>query len=372
MKYVDEFRSPETARQLVQQIRASATRRWAIMEVCGGQTHSLLRHGIDLELADCIDLIHGPGCPVCVTPSRAVDLAIQLSLTPGVVLASFGDMFRVPGTAGSLQTARVSGGNLLMVYSPVDAVRFAAEHPDQHVVFFSVGFETTAPAAALAALQARSRGLKNFSLLMSNVRVLPAMNALMGQPGNRVQGFLAAGHVCCITGYHEYEEFVAQHRVPVVVTGFEPTDLLQGLLECVKQLEHSSCRVVNRYGRAVCRSGNAAALNMMTEVFEVTDPEWRGMGQIPAGGFRLRDSFAEYDTHRRFSLTSEPCNIESGCRAGDVLTGRLVPSDCPEFGRGCTPETPLGAPMVSTEGACAAYFRYHRFPADSSREEMPA
>ena len=363
MKFIDEFRDPVLAAELVRRIRDAVTKRWVLMEVCGGQTHSLLRHGIDVELQDAVELIHGPGCPVCVTDVSAIDLAQQLAKLPGVVLASFGDMLRVPGSHGSLLTARATGANVIMVYSPVDAVCHAQSHPDQQVVFFAVGFETTAPATALAVLQAHQLGLENFSVLVSHVRVQPAMEALMQAPDNRVQGFLAAGHVCSITGYDSYDDFAKRYRVPVVVTGFEPVDLLQGILECVKQLEAGTAEVRNAYGRSVERFGNPAAQRVVETVYEIDDRAWRGFGVVPAGGYRLRDEFATYDAQRHFGLTctSETVDVATQrCKAGEVLSGRLKPCDCPEFGKACTPDSPLGAPMVSSEGACAAYFRYHR------------
>ena len=363
MKFIDEFRDPVFAADLVRQIKCTARRPWVLMEVCGGQTHSLLRHGIDVELQDVVELIHGPGCPVCVTDISTIDLAQQLALLPDVVLTSFGDMLRVPGSNGSLLTARAAGANVKTVYSPLDAVGYAQSHPDQQVVFFAVGFETTAPATALAVLQAHQRGLKNFSVLVSHVRVQPAMEALMQDPDNRIQGFLAAGHVCTITGYDSYANFATRFRVPVVVTGFEPVDLLQGILDCVTQLESGKSEVSNSYGRSVERFGNPAAARVVDTVYEIADRAWRGFGVIPAGGYNLRGGYANYDAQQRFKPTGTRSAHESEdlqrCRAGDVLSGRLKPCDCPEFGKACTPDSPLGAPMVSSEGSCAAYYRYH-------------
>ncbi len=363
MKFIDEFRDPVLATELVRRIRATAKQPWVLMEVCGGQTHSLLRHGIDVELQGTVELIHGPGCPVCVTDISAIDLAQQLASLPGVVLASFGDMLRVPGSQGSLLTARATGGKVMMVYSPVDAVRYAQSHADQQVVFFAVGFETTAPATALAVLQAHQLGLENFSVLVSHVRVQPAMEALMQAPDNRVQGFLAAGHVCSVTGYDSYDDFAKRHRVPVAVTGFEPVDLLQGILECVTQLESGKVEVRNTYGRSVERLGNPAAQRVVETVYEIADRAWRGFGVIPGGGYRLREKYAAFDAERRFHRVYSSGKDDSAaaqrCRAGDVLSGRLKPCACPEFGKACTPDSPLGAPMVSSEGACAAYYRYH-------------
>ena len=375
MKYVDEFRDASAAQRIISQIRECATRPHVVMEVCGGQTHNLLRYGLDDELRDTVELLHGPGCPVCVTPAEDIDLAVQLARHEGVTLASFGDMLRVPGTSQSLGDARAAGGRVRIVYSPVDAVRIAQRNPDQHVVFFAVGFETTAPATALAVLQAERLGLENFSLLVSHVRVQPAMEALMLAPGNRVEGFLAAGHVCTITGFTSYEEFAGRFGVPVVVTGFEPIDLLEGIRDCLQQLESGKAHVTNQYARSVRRAGNPHALAAINQVYEVADRRWRGFGVIENGGLRLRANLQTFDARSRFAhLTPTP--PESGivysavpldrpavphldCPAAEVLSGRMRPSDCPHFGVRCSPEQPLGAPMVSSEGACAAYFRYH-------------
>ncbi len=366
MKFLDEFRDPVLASRLVQQIKSAASRPWVIIEVCGGQTHSLLRHGIDIELRGVVELIHGPGCPVCVTDIAAIDVAQQIAMLPKVMLASFGDMLRVPGTHGSLLTARAAGAQVMTVYSPLDAVIYAQQHPDTEVVFFAVGFETTIPSTALAVLQAQQLGLRNFSVLASHVRVLPAMEALMEAPNNRVQGFLAAGHVCVITGYNHYQEFARRNRVPVVVTGFEPVDLLQGILECVTQMEASNFQVQNSYGRTVDRHGNLDAQRIVESVYEVADQSWRGFGIIPSGGYRLRKQFEPFDARKRFEsqlATDRPLDqtepVEQRCQAGLVMSGRLKPCDCPEFATTCTPDSPLGSPMVSSEGACAAYYRYH-------------
>ncbi len=359
MKFLDEFRNPELARRLVEQIRRETSQPWVIMEVCGGQTHGLLRHGIDEALAGAVELIHGPGCPVCVTPVEAIDFACDLSRRPGTVLASFGDMLRVPGSRESLAQARAGGGHVRMLYSPLDAVAFAQANPDSEVVFFAVGFETTLPATALAVLQARQRGLRNFSILPAHVRVLPAMEAIVAAPDNRVQAFLAAGHVCTITGYREYHELVERAGVPIVVAGFEPLDLLEGIRECVRQLEQRRPAVVNRYERSVREAGNPQARSFVEEVFQVADQPWRGLGVIPSGGFELRDRFSDLNARRRFPRSAPlPILDQSRCRSGDVLSGRIRPRECSEFGTGCTPESPLGAPMVSSEGACAAYYRY--------------
>lgn len=362
MKYLDEFRDPVLARRLLDEIRRTVTKPRVLMEVCGGQTHSLLRHGIEAELQGVVELIHGPGCPVCVTPAEAIDFAQELASLPDVVLASFGDMLRVPGTSRSLLDVRRDGGNVRVVYSPLDAVQFAKNSPDQHVVFFAVGFETTAPATALAVLQAAELGLDNFSLLVSHVRVLPAMEALMLAPGCRVEGFLAAGHVCTVTGFGEYSNFVERHRTPVAVTGFEPVDLLDGILDCVKQLESGRTEVTNRYARSVQLAGNDAAQDVVERVYEIVDTPWRGLGVIASGGYQLRSEFERFDAGRRFESKSRrgesECCFSDECRSGEVLSGLIKPTDCEAFGNRCTPDSPLGAPMVSSEGACAAYFRY--------------
>ncbi len=363
MKYLDEFRDPQIALRLVDRILATATRRWVIMEVCGGQTHSLLRHGIDAALESAVELLHGPGCPVCVTPVEAIDLACQLALRPRTVVTSFGDMLRVPGSHSSLAQIRAQGGTVRMVYSPLDAVELAASSPEDEIVFFAVGFETTLPATALALLQARERKLSNFSLLSAHVRVLPAMEAILAAPENRVQGFLAAGHVCTITGYDDYERLASRTHVPIVVTGFEPVDLLEGVLACVQQLERGDATVMNRYERSVQAAGNPHAQALVDRVYRIADRPWRGLGVIPSGGYELRDEFLHCDARHRFSCDPpSPERNQSRCRSGDVLSGRIRPRDCAEFGTGCTPENPLGAPMVSSEGACAAYYRYSPLP----------
>lgn len=361
MKYVDEFRDPAAASRLAETIRKSASRRWTLMEVCGGQTHSLLRHGIEDALAEAVELIHGPGCPVCVTPVEAIDHAQQIATQPKTLLTSFGDMLRVPGTERSLLDVRASGGAVRMVYSPLDAVEIARQQPEIDIVFFAVGFETTAPATALAILQAERLKLSNFSVLSAHVRVLPAMEAIAGDPAARVQAFLAAGHVCTVAGYSCYEEFVDRYDLPVVVTGFEPVDLLAGIEECVRQLEAGEAKLANCYGRVAQPDGNRAALQMMEQVFEVSDQPWRGLGVIPGGGLRLRPDWSAFDAMQHFphigpSLSAHEPHPQ--CESGAVLTGRIKPSECASFGTRCTPQSPLGAPMVSSEGACAAYYRY--------------
>ncbi|MBL9124402.1 MAG: hydrogenase formation protein HypD [Planctomycetaceae bacterium] len=367
MKYLDEFRDPQAGQRLIAEIRRLATRRWTIMEVCGGQTHSLLRHGIDSELAASVELIHGPGCPVCVTAVEALESARRLSLRGDVTVATFGDMLRVPASCGTLQEARAAGGNVRAVYSPLDAVALARREPDRQVVFFAVGFETTAPATALAVRQAAQFGLANFSLLAAHVRVLPAMEVIAAAPQRRVQGFLAAGHVCTVMGETEYEAFVARTRMPVVVTGFEPVDLLLGIRECVRALEEHQPRVANCYARTAHPCGNQAARQLIDDVYEVCDQEWRGLGTIPSGGLRLRPAWSRFDAWQRWGLRQPesplPLIEHEACLSGDVLTGRIKPPDCPSFGTACTPEHPCGAPMVSAEGACAAYYRYALPPA---------
>jgi hydrogenase expression/formation protein HypD len=359
VKYLDEFRDPRLASQLVDEIRLSATRRWVLMDVCGGQTHSLLRHGIEEALMESVELIHGPGCPVCVTPPEDIDLAHALSMQEGVTLTTFGDMLRVPGSHGSLMQARTGGGSVQTVYAPVDAVRLAQENPDQHFVFFAVGFETTAPATALAVLQADQLGLHNFSLLVSHVRVLPAMESLMLAEDNRVQAFLAAGHVCTVTGYEQYEAFAQRFGVPVVIAGFEPIDLLLAIRQSVRLLEAKDFRVVNCYARSARFSGNAAAQSVLDRVYRTADSNWRGFGRLPDAGLELHPSLDRFNARKRFSrIPTLPVVENPRCRSADVLAGRIKPIECSEFGKHCHPDAPLGAPMVSSEGACAAYMRY--------------
>lgn len=361
MKYVDEYRDPVLAKKVLGEIRELATRPWVLMEVCGGQTHGLLRSGIVQELEGVVELIHGPGCPVCVTPVEAIDFAQDLALRPEVILTSFGDMLRVPGSRESLLAVRARGGNVRTVYSPLDAVELARQNPSRQVVFFAVGFETTAPATALAILQADQLQLQNFSLLVSHVRVQPAMESILQAADCRVQAFLAAGHVCSVSGFNSYGQLTARYRVPIVVTGFEPVDLLLGIKECVEQLESGIVSVRNQYPRNVRDAGNADALRIMSEVYEVADRAWRGLGVIASGGLALRSKWHRFDAERRFQPTRNPLPVVSSeCLSGDVLAGRIKPTGCPSFGTRCTPESPLGAPMVSSEGACAAYFRHRR------------
>lgn len=359
MKYVDEYRDPRLARSLLDEIRQRATRCWVLMEVCGGQTHGLLKSGIIQELEGVVELIHGPGCPVCVTPAEAIDCAQELALQPGVLLTTFGDMLRVPGSRESLLAVRARGGNVRLVYSPLDAVELARQNPSQHVVFLAVGFETTAPATALAVLQASQLRLDNFSLLVAHVRVQPAMEAILQSADCRVQGFLAAGHVCTISGFASYEELTSRYHVPIVVTGFEPVDLLLGIQDCVKQLESGTSGVSNQYQRTVRDSGNQHALQIMSDVYAIADRPWRGLGTVHSGGLVLRDEWRHFDAEFRFPRRVTSRAVECAeCRSGDVLAGRIKPTACPSFGARCTPESPLGAPMVSSEGACAAYYQH--------------
>ncbi|OPL18674.1 MAG: hydrogenase formation protein HupD [Candidatus Aegiribacteria sp. MLS_C] len=358
MKFVSEYRDGSAAERFSRLIREKVTRDWNIMEVCGGQTHTIVRYGIDRLLPDGLNLIHGPGCPVCVTPVELVDQAIAIAGTEGVTLCSFGDMLRVPGSEVDLLSVKAGGGDVRMVYSPMDAVTLAASDPGKQVVFFAVGFETTAPVTAAAVLQARSLGLRNFTLLVSHVLVPPAMEAILASPECNVDGFLAAGHVCAVMGYREYEPITERYGVPIVVTGFEPLDLLEGIHMCVAQLEKGTNRVENQYLRVVTRPGNISAMGLMEKVFQVTDRRWRGLGEIPSSGLELRPEYSEFDAGRRFSVDHMRVEESGRCLSGKVLRGVIKPDQCPAFGTECTPEHPLGAPMVSSEGACAAYYRY--------------
>jgi len=358
MKYLDEYRDAAGTKRLAEAIRRATTRPWNIMEVCGGQTHAILRFAIDEMLPPEITLIHGPGCPVCVTPIEILDKAMAIAARREVTFCSFGDMLRVPGSKKDLFTVKSEGGDVRVVYSPMDAIRLAREHPERQVVFFAVGFETTAPANAMAVIQADRFGLENFSMLVSHVLVPPAIRAVLDSPANRVQGFLAAGHVCTVTGLEEYRPLAAEYRVPIVVTGFEPLDILQGVLMCVEQLESGRAEVENQYTRSVRAEGNPVALRQIREVFQVVPRKWRGIGEIPASGLSLREAYAQYDAEGRFGLQQLTAEEPSECIAGAVLQGHKRPLDCPVFGTRCTPDRPLGAPMVSTEGVCAAYYRY--------------
>ena len=358
MKYVDEFRDPEAARRLAERIQTITTRPHTLMEICGGQTHAILRFGIDELLPPEVSLIHGPGCPVCVTPTVLIDKTIALARRPEIIMCSFGDMLRVPGSETSLYGAKAEGADVRIVYSPLDALQLAQKMPDREVVFFAVGFETTAPANALAVHQAHELGVENFSILSSHVLVPPAIEAIMQAPECRIQGFLAAGHVCTVMGYHQYEPLAKRYGVPFVVTGFEPLDLLEGIYRCVKQLEEGRAEVENAYSRCVEREGNSSAQELLKTVFEVCDRPWRGLGPIPASGLALRPPYNRYDAEARFSVETPEGGDDPECMAGQVLQGLIKPSECPAFGVRCTPTSPLGAPMVSGEGACAAYYRY--------------
>ncbi|HUK88057.1 MAG TPA: hydrogenase formation protein HypD [Terriglobales bacterium] len=363
MKYIDEYRDSRIARALVAEIQRRVTRPWVLMEICGGQTHTLMRYGIDELLPRQVELVHGPGCPVCVTPLETIDKALELASRPEVILVSYGDMLRVPGSRSDLFRVRAQGGDVRIAYSPMEAVRIARAHPGRQVVFFAIGFETTAPANAMAAWQARREGLQNFSLLVSHVLVPPAIRVLLRSPENRVQGFIAPGHVCTVMGYREYEELAREFRVPIVVGGFEPIDLLEAISMLVTQLEEGRTDVENQYARSVSREGNLPAQRIMEEVFEVCDRKWRGIGAIPQSGYRLRPAFAAWDADRRFGLSTITADEPAECISAQVLQGLKKPVECPAFARRCTPENPLGALMVSAEGACAAYYHYRRHAA---------
>jgi hydrogenase expression/formation protein HypD len=363
VKYVDEYRDRQLAERLVDKLHKVVTRPWTVMEVCGGQTHTLVHSGIDRMVPEKLRLVHGPGCPVCVTPLETIDRALEIATRPEVTFCTFGDMLRVPGTTRDLLSVRSAGGDVRLVYSPLDAVALAQKNPDREVVFLAVGFETTAPATALAAREARCRKLRNFSMLVSHVLVLPAMEMIVAAPENRVQGFLAAGHVCTVMGYEAYDDLATNYRVPVVVTGFEPVDLLEGLLMLTTQLEQGRHEVENQYVRAVARAGNLEAQQVIAEVYEACDRPWRGLGVLPKSGLRLRAAYCEMDAERRFPSAASASIEPRECRSGEVLIGLLRPDQCEAFGTRCTPEHPLGAPMVSSEGACAAYWKYGRTPA---------
>jgi len=358
MRFVDEYRDPDAAAEVATAIGRITTRPWTIMEVCGGQTHAIVRFGIDQLLPKEITLVHGPGCPVCVTPVALIDAAIDIASRENVVFCSFGDMLRVPGSSRDLLAVKALGGDVRIVYSPLDALALARRQPANQVVFFAVGFETTAPANAMAVYRAKREGVDNFSIVVAHVLVPPAMASILASPGNRVQGFLAAGHVCAVMGYTEYEPLARRFGVPIVVTGFEPLDVLQGVYLCVKQLEEGRAEVENQYARAVRREGNVQAQAMVQEIFEVAGRTWRGIGDIPGSGLALRERYASYDALQRFPFREPTLSPETECIAGEILLGGKTPTDCPAFGARCTPERPLGAPMVSSEGACAAYYRY--------------
>ena len=362
MKYLDEYRDAGAAHKYAREIARVTTRPWTLMEVCGGQTHTIVKFGLDELLPKQITLIHGPGCPVCVTPVELIDKALEIASRRDVIFCSFGDMLRVPGSSTDLLAVKASGGDVRMMYSPLDAVKLAEQNPDKEVVFFGVGFETTAPTTAMAVYQAAKAGLKNFSLLVSHVLVPPAMEAILSSSDCRVQAFLAAGHVCAVMGYEEYVPLAAKYNVPIVVTGFEPVDILQGVLMCVEQLETGRAEVENQYSRAVRREGNRPAQRLIREVFRVIPRKWRGVGEIPRSGLGLSEAYRVFDAEQRFGVAGLKVEEASECLSGLVLQGKIKPNECPAFGARCTPEHPLGATMVSAEGACAAYYRYRREP----------
>ena len=360
MKYVDEYRDPQIALAIAEQISHRVTRPWVLMEVCGGQTHTLMRYGIDELLPKEIELVHGPGCPVCVTPLEMVDRAIRIASLPDVIFTSYGDMLRVPGSQSDLFQASANGADVRIVYSPMEAIKIARANPGRRIVFFGVGFETTAPANAMAVWQAKREGLRNFSMIVAHVLVPPAMRLILQSPTNRVQGFIGPGHVCTVMGFQEYEELTKEFRVPIVVGGFEPLDLLEAIAMLVAQLEEGRAEIENQYSRSVNYEGNLTAQRILREVFEVSDRKWRGIGSIEDSGYRLRDEYAAYDAERVFGLEDLNAEEPKECISALVLQGLKKPVDCPAFGTRCTPMRPLGAPMVSTEGACAAYYQYRR------------
>jgi hydrogenase expression/formation protein HypD len=368
VKFIDEYRDAASARALAAEITRITTREWTIMEVCGGQTHAIVRFGIDELLPKNVTLVHGPGCPVCVTPAELIDKAIAIASQPGVIFCSFGDMIRVPGSKENLFSVKARGGDVRVVYSPLDALKLAAANPNRQVVFFAVGFETTAPANAMAVYQASRKNAKNFSLLVSHVLVPPAIEAILSAPHNRVQGFLAAGHVCTVMGYEEYEPLSKKYRVPIVITGFEPLDILQGVHMCVAQLEQGRAEVENAYTRAVRREGNEKARELIAEVFQVVRRKWRGIGEIPQSGLGLREKYESFDAERRFGVAGDTLEEPTVCISGLILQGVKKPRECPAFGTRCTPDHPLGATMVSSEGACAAYYRYRRFSTEAQEK----
>lgn len=372
MKHLDEYRSGDLTRRLIDEIAALVTRRWHIMEVCGGQTHSILKSGLDQLLPPEIDLIHGPGCPVCVTPIELIDKAVAIAALPNVIFTSYGDMLRVPGSAQDLFSVKAAGGDVRIIYSPLDALRLAQTNPDKEVVFFAVGFETTAPANAMSIFQAAALDVPNYSVLVSHVTVPPVIAALLEADDVRVDGFLAPGHVNAVMGYWQYETLAAKYRAPMVVTGFEPVDLVRGILMVVRQLEAGRAEIENAYARTVTREGNLPGQKVIDEVFELCDRKWRGIGTIPLSGYRLRDAYRAYDAEQRFPAVAALTADESSlCISGLILQGVKKPHQCPAFGRECTPQSPLGATMVSSEGACAAYYRYGRFRAALEGEGTP-
>jgi hydrogenase expression/formation protein HypD len=360
MKYIDEYRNEELAAKLAKEIRRVVTRQWVLMEVCGGQTHTIVKYGIDRLLPDQVELVHGPGCPVCVTSLEMIDKAHAIAQRPEVIFCSFGDMLRVPGSKVDLLVLKSRGADVRVVYSPIDALRIARNNPNKKVVFFAIGFETTAPGNAMAVWQAHKQGITNFSALVSHVLVPPAMASILQSPLNRVQGFLGPGHVCTVMGYEEYEPIASRYHVPIVITGFEPLDILEGVLMTLRQLEAGIAEVENEYPRVVKREGNRSARELVTSVFEVCDRKWRGVGSIPQSGYRLRPEFSDHDAEKIFDVDEIDTEEPAVCISGLVLKGVKKPHDCPAFGKDCTPSHPLGATMVSAEGACAAYYTYGR------------
>lgn len=358
MKYVDEFRQPQLVKQLSMALHRVATHPWTIMEVCGGQTHTIVKFGLHALLPSNIRLIHGPGCPVCVTPIHMIEHALHIAAQPGIIFCSYGDMLRVPGNHTDLLTLRAKGADVRIVLSPLEALKLAIDHPSRQVVFFAVGFETTAPANAMAVFQAKARSLPNFSMLVSHVLVPPALQFILNSPDNEVEGFLAAGHVCTVTGNQDYHRLADAYHVPIVITGFEPLDILQGLFFCIQQLERGEHRVMNQYKRCVNERGNIPAQEMINQVFKIVDRDWRGIGLIPNSGFSLNDHYVDYDAALRFPIDGQVIIKDNGCISGLIMQGKKKPCECPLFGKKCTPENPLGAPMVSNEGACAVYYQY--------------
>jgi len=360
MKFVDEYRDIETVKNIAKQIKSIVTKKWTIMEICGGQTHSIMKYSLQEFLPKEITLVHGPGCPVCVTPLEVIDKAHFIAKREDVIFTSFGDMLRVPGSFTDLLKLKAEGANVRIVYSPLDAVNIAEENPDKKVVFLAVGFETTAPANAMSVVEAKRRNIKNFSILSSHVLVPPAMHAILSSSKNLIQGFLAAGHVCTVMGYEEYIPIAKQYKTPIVITGFEPVDILQGILGTVKQLERNEAFVENSYKRMVKKEGNIPAMKTMFEIFEITDRSWRGIGEILQSGLKIKEEYKDFDADKIFNLEEYKIEEPKICISGEIMQGLKRPFECPAFGKECIPENPLGAPMVSNEGACNAYFRYNK------------
>lgn len=362
MKYIEEYRDADLTNKLINELTSILTRDWTLMEVCGGQTHSIMKSGLDQLLPKKINLVHGPGCPVCVTPLELIDKAIALASRPDVIFTSYGDMLRVPGSTSDLLSVKAAGGDVRILYSPLDSLKIAQENPEKTVVFFGIGFETTAPPNAMTVVQAKAQGIRNYAMLVSHVVVPAAIVALMESPDVKVDGFLAAGHVCTVMGYWEYEQLSHHYEIPIVITGFEPVDVVHGILKCIRQLENNEHKVENAYARSVVREGNPLGQAIINQVFELCDRTWRGIGLIPQSGYRLRQEFSHYDAELRFpEIQSIETKESELCISGLVLQGRKKPHECPAFGNQCTPQTPLGATMVSSEGACAAYYRYGRY-----------